>query len=113
MASLSFRSQPTTPPPQSVKDAKPKTTGSVGIMLVGIGGYNGTTLLAGIMAHRLNITWRGPFGDIRTPNYNGCITQLKMKGGGVGYKDRVKGLAEATTAAIGGWVRRFCIACFV
>ncbi|GAX22096.1 hypothetical protein FisN_6Hh344 [Fistulifera solaris] len=100
-SSSSFRSQSTTSP--SFKDAKPKTTGSVGIMLVGIGGYNGTTLLAGIMAHRLNITWRGPFGDIRTPNYNGCITQLNMKGGGVGFKDRVKGLADATSAAVGGW----------
>ena len=106
--SSSYRNLPTPPQPVLSKDSqhKPKTTGSVGIMLVGLGGYNGTTLLAGIIANRLNITWRGPLGDIRTPNYNGCITQLKMKGGGVGYKDRVKGLADATFAAVGGWVSR-------
>lgn len=108
MASSSYRNLPTSPQPVLSKDSqhKPKTTGSVGVMLVGLGGYNGTTLLAGIIANRLDIAWRGPLGDIRTPNYNGCITQLKMKGGGVGYKDRVKGLADATFAAVGGWVSR-------
>ena len=75
-------------------------------MVVGLGGANGTTLLAGILANRLKIEWRGPQGQPREPNYNGCITQLKQRGkfGGVGFKDKVHGLADASMAAIGGWV---------
>lgn len=87
------------------KHHQPKTTGSVGLMIAGLGGANGTTLLAGIAAHRLKVQWHGPTGEVKTPNYYGCVTQLNMRGGGVGYKDRVKGLADATLAAIGGWVR--------
>lgn len=103
-------SQPTATPPQPVlsKDTShtPKTHGSCGVLVVGLGGANGTTLLAGIVAHRLGIKWHGPRGEPMEPNYNGCITQLDQKGiyGGVGYRDKVKGLADATMAAIGGWV---------
>lgn len=94
------------PKPVLVKDSnhKPKTTGSFGLMIVGLGGANGTTLLAGILANRLNINWRGPRGEPMKPNYYGCITQLNSKGGGVGFRDRIKGLADATMAAVGGWV---------
>lgn len=84
----------------------PKTHGSLGILVIGIGGANGTTMLSGILANRHNIKWYGPKGEGPIyPNYNGCITQLKSKGvhGGVGYKDRVSGLADATMAAVGGW----------
>jgi hypothetical protein len=85
----------------------PKTHGSFGLLVVGLGGANGTTMLCGILANRLGIEWHGPKGEPMTPNYNGCITQLKQRGvhGGVGYKDLVKGLADASMAAVGGWVR--------
>jgi Myo-inositol-1-phosphate synthase len=94
------------PKPVLVKDSnhKPKTTGSFGLMIVGLGGANGTTLLAGILANRLNINWRGPRGELMKPNYYGCITQLNSKGGGVGFKDRIRGLADTSMAAVGGWV---------
>ena len=99
-----------TPQPVLVKDRqhKPKTLGSFGLLVVGLGGANGTTLLAGILANRLNIDWHGPKGEPNTPNYYGCITQLDQRGiyGGVGYRNKVKGLADASMAAIGGWVRR-------
>lgn len=74
-------------------------------MVVGIGGANGATLLAGILANRLNTHWRGPQGQPMSPNYNGCITQLNSKGkfGGVGFKDRISGLADVSMAAVGGW----------
>jgi myo-inositol-1-phosphate synthase len=94
------------PKPVLGKDSNhiPKTTGSFGLMIVGLGGANGTTMLAGILANRLNINWRGARGESMKPNFYGCITQLNSKGGGVGYKDRIKGLADASMAAIGGWV---------
>ena len=100
---------PEAPQPVLVKDIKhkPKTLGSFGVMIVGFGGANGTTLLAGVLANRLGISWYGPKGEPMTANYFGCITQLNQKGihGGVGYRDKVKGLADASMAAIGGWVR--------
>ncbi|CAB9506624.1 Inositol-3-phosphate synthase [Seminavis robusta] len=98
---------PSTPKPMLAVDSThtPKTRGSVGIMIVGLGGANGTTLLAGILANRLNSQWRGPQGQPMQPNYYGCITQLKQKGkfGGVGFKDKIQGLADASMAAVGGW----------
>lgn len=79
--------------------------GSVGILIVGLGGANGTTLLSGVFANRRNLAWRGARGEPMKSNYYGCITQLNQKGvhGGVGYKDKVNGLADATTSAVGGW----------
>ncbi|GKY92819.1 myo-inositol-1-phosphate synthase [Mayamaea pseudoterrestris] len=98
---------PAKPEPVLVKDSnhKPKTTGSFGVLVIGLGGANGTTMLAGILANRRNLEWRGPYGEHRSANYYGCLTQLNQRGihGGVGYKDRVKGLANANMAAIGGW----------
>lgn len=87
---------------------KPKTTGSFGVLIVGLGGANGCTLLAGILAHRLQIEWHGPRGEHRQPNWYGCITQLPARR--EGYKDRIRGLADASMAAIGGWVS-CCVFC--
>lgn len=102
-----FMPVPASPPqPVLIADRKhvPKTTGSTGIMVIGLGGANGTTLLAGILANRMNMTWHGPRGEPMLCNYYGCITQLDQKGGGVGYRNRVK-LANVSMAAVGGWVR--------
>lgn len=99
------------PKPVLSKDVhhKPKTTGSFGVLVVGLGGANGCTLLAGILANRLHLEWHGPRGEPQTtPNWYGCITQLKQKGGGVGYNDKVRGLADASMAAVGGWVSGNC-----
>jgi hypothetical protein len=100
---------PSTPKPVLTQDAQhqPKTRGSLGLLVVGLGGANGATLLAGCIANRLQISWRGPVGQHMTPNYYGCITQIDQRGkyGGVGYRDKVKGLADVSMAAIGGWVR--------
>jgi len=103
---LTSPSTPTQPQPVLSRDAahRPKTNGSVGILIVGVGGANGTTLLAGVHAHRMQLSWHGPTGEPRSCSYGGCITQLDVKGGGVGYRNRVKGLADATLAAVGGWV---------
>jgi hypothetical protein len=108
---------PASPRPVLINDAnhQPKTLGSVGIMIVGLGGANGTTLLAGILANRLKIQWRGARGEEMTPNYFGCITQITQRGryGGVGYKDKIKGLADVSMAAVGGWVSTFFLSCLL
>ncbi len=83
----------------------PKTQCSFGILVVGLGGANGTTMFAGIVANRHKINWHGPKGEPMTPNYYGCITQLDSRGvhGGVGYRNIVNGLADANMSAVGGW----------
>jgi hypothetical protein len=80
------------PQPILTKDLShhPKTRGSVGIMVVG----DSSTLLAGILANRMDLTWRGPQGQPRTANYNGSLTQTMLLH-----------MADANMAAIGGWVR--------
>lgn len=45
-----------------------------GVMLVGIGGNNGTTVVAGAIANREGISWRTRTG-VKQPNYYGSITQ--------------------------------------
>lgn len=97
------------PKPVLSKDVnhKPKTTGSLGILVVGLGGANGCTLASGILANRMRLEWHGPRGEHMKSNWYGCITQLKQKGGGVGFKDKVRGLADACLAAVGGWVSKF------
>lgn len=45
----------------------------VGVMIVGLGGNNGTTVAASILANRNNVTWRDRHG-VRKPNYLGSVT---------------------------------------
>eukprot|EP00879_Flechtneria_rotunda_P005808 GHRR01006112.1.p1 GENE.GHRR01006112.1~~GHRR01006112.1.p1 ORF type:complete len:269 (+),score=71.15 GHRR01006112.1:77-883(+) len=46
----------------------------LGVMLVGLGGNNGTTVLAGILANKHGITWMTKDGLCK-PNYWGSLTQ--------------------------------------
>lgn len=49
-------------------------TPKLGVLFVGLGGNNGTTFTAGILANKHNITWNSKRGT-HTPNYLGSITQ--------------------------------------
>jgi myo-inositol-1-phosphate synthase len=46
----------------------------MGVMIVGLGGNNGSTVVAGTIANREGITWRTKSG-VQKPNYFGSITQ--------------------------------------
>ena len=46
----------------------------LGVMLVGWGGNNGSTVTAAVVANRLGITWNTKEG-LKTPNYFGSLTQ--------------------------------------
>jgi myo-inositol-1-phosphate synthase len=46
----------------------------LGVMIVGLGGNNGSTVVAGTIANREKITWRTRKG-VATPNYWGSLTQ--------------------------------------
>lgn len=79
------------------------TPEKIGILVVGLGGNNGVTMVAGFLANNQKLEWEtGAAGRVSAPNWNGCITQLPPKGGGVGFQGRYP-LANATNAAIGGW----------
>jgi myo-inositol-1-phosphate synthase len=51
-----------------------KKVPKLGLMMVGWGGNNGSTLTAGVIANRLNIAWETKEGK-QTPNYYGSVTQ--------------------------------------
>ncbi|CAM9546927.1 unnamed protein product [Chrysoparadoxa australica] len=74
-----------------------------GMLIVGLGGGNGVTALAGHLANQRKLSWEAapPWGR-KTANYLGCITQLPSKGGSGGYRERYP-LADMNDAVIGGW----------
>jgi len=74
-------SQKQEPQPVLVRDShhKPKTLGSFGLLIVGLGGANGTTLLCGVLANRYDLEWRGPQGQFLTSNYYRCILSTLQK----------------------------------
>ncbi|KAL7543736.1 hypothetical protein ACHAXR_013014 [Thalassiosira sp. AJA248-18] len=78
---------------------------SAGILIVGLGGNNGVTLLAGQVANRCNLSWETATTGRISANWFGCLTQIPPRGvyGGVGFQGRIPGLANANDAVVGGW----------
>lgn len=78
---------------------------SAGILVVGLGGNNGVTLLAGQIANRRGLSWETATQGRIDANWYGCLTQIPPRGvhGGVGFAGRVPGLASANDAVVGGW----------
>ena len=78
---------------------------SAGILIVGLGGNNGVTLLAGQIANVNNLTWETSTTGRISANWFGCLTQIPPRGmhGGVGYQGRIPNLANANNAVVGGW----------
>lgn len=81
----------------------------LGIMLVGLGGNNGTTLMAGILANKHGITWMTKDG-LRKPNFFGSLTQAATVRIGNYEGEEVyvpfKGLlpmVEPNDVVLGGW----------
>jgi myo-inositol-1-phosphate synthase len=75
--------------------AKPtRTKRKPGLLIVGVGGNNGATVIAGLHANNMKITWEGAKQRC-TADYTGCITQTRAM--------RRKGLAPFRRAAVGGW----------
>lgn len=63
-----------TPTKERFKFRTKSTVPKLGVMLVGLGGNNGTTLTAGILANKHGLTWMTKDG-IKKPNYYGSLTQ--------------------------------------
>lgn len=54
-----------------------KRVPKLGVMLVGWGGNNGTTVTAGVLANRDGVSWETRKG-MRKPDYYGSLTQVKL-----------------------------------
>eukprot|EP00882_Tetradesmus_deserticola_P001304 GHRQ01001412.1.p1 GENE.GHRQ01001412.1~~GHRQ01001412.1.p1 ORF type:complete len:501 (+),score=235.50 GHRQ01001412.1:146-1648(+) len=81
----------------------------LGVMLVGLGGNNGTSVMAGILANKHGITWMTKDG-LRKPNYWGSLTQSATLRVGNYEGEEVftpfKGLlpmADPSQFVLGGW----------
>ncbi|KAJ7809217.1 hypothetical protein B0H13DRAFT_2150500 [Mycena leptocephala] len=61
-----------TPTVQSYEFQTKRTVGKTGLMMIGVGGNNGSTLCATILANRHNITWHTKSG-MQQPNYIGSV----------------------------------------
>eukprot|EP00761_Pharyngomonas_kirbyi_P011100 gb/GECH01011124.1/.p1 GENE.gb/GECH01011124.1/~~gb/GECH01011124.1/.p1 ORF type:complete len:510 (+),score=129.50 gb/GECH01011124.1/:1-1530(+) len=82
----------------------------LGVMLVGWGGNNGSTVTAGVIANREGITWRTKEG-VQTPDYFGSVTQASTVRMGVTpegeaiympIKDMLP-MVHPNDMVIGGW----------
>jgi myo-inositol-1-phosphate synthase len=69
--STTFQVQPRQDTYEFVTD---KRVPKLGVMLVGWGGNNGTTVTAGVLANKHNITWQSKTG-LQKANYFGSLTQ--------------------------------------
>lgn len=81
----------------------------LGIMLVGLGGNNGTTLMGGVVANREGITWKTKEG-VRAPDYFGSLTQsATCRVGAVGGEEvftpfkSLLPMAEPNEIVFDGW----------
>ncbi|RCH79814.1 Myo-inositol-1-phosphate synthase, partial [Rhizopus azygosporus] len=82
----------------------------LGLMMVGWGGNNGSTLTAAILAHKKDISWRTKRG-IQKPNYFGSVTQASTVRLGIDAEgndvyvplNKVLPMVNPTDFVIGGW----------
>lgn len=87
-----------------------RTPTRLGLMQVGWGGNNGTTVSAAVIAHRQNISWQSRTGK-HVPNYKGSLTQAATLRIGFDEIGRdvflplrsVVPLVEPQSIAMGGW----------
>ena len=65
----------------------------IGVMLVGLGGNNGSTFVAGILANKKKTSWETKNG-IQHPNFHGSFTQSATAHVGFKYDEESKKLAD-------------------
>lgn len=86
-----------------------RTVPKVGMMMVGWGGNNGTTLTAALIANRKNITWTTKRG-VQEPNFYGSITQAStVRVGAIKNKEifvplkQLVPMVDPCDIVVGGW----------
>lgn len=85
--------------------------GRVGVMLVGWGGNNGSTLTAALLAHQHNITWKSRRG-LEQPNFYGSLVMASTVALGFDEETgkeitapiyQLAPFADPTSLVVGGW----------
>ena len=78
----------------------------LGVMLVGMGGNNGSTLIAGLLAHSKGITWSSKAGTEHKVEWLGSVSQYgntpDTDGTPIPLKD-LAGLYDPEDIIVGGW----------
>lgn len=81
----------------------------LGVMLVGWGGNNGTTVTAGVLANKHDISWQTKKGE-RKPDYFGSVTQAStVRVGNYGGKEcyvpfsKLLPMVHPNDIVLGGW----------
>lgn len=81
----------------------------LGVMLVGWGGNNGTTVTAGVLSNKHNITWKTKRGEMK-PNYFGSLTQAStVRVGNFNGKEaympfnKLIPMVDPNDIVLGGW----------
>jgi len=100
-----------TPTAQTFSFKTQRQVPKLGVMIVGWGGNNGTTVTGGILANKLGLTWDTKEG-VKTANYLGSITQASTVKLGVDSNtnedifvpmSRVLPLVHPNDIAVSGW----------
>lgn len=65
----------------------------LGVMLVGLGGNNGSTLVAGILANKQNLSWEAKNGTVQA-NFFGSFTQSATAHVGFKYDQKAGTLSD-------------------
>jgi myo-inositol-1-phosphate synthase len=90
----------------------------LGVLVIGLGGNNGSTVVAGIIANREGISWRTARG-VQTPNYYGSLTQSSTVNMGTDDKGqdvyvplcKVLPMVNPNDLVVGGWdINNFTLA---
>ncbi|GAA5904814.1 hypothetical protein JCM6882_003212 [Rhodosporidiobolus microsporus] len=100
----------TTPVEKQLEFRTERKVPKTGLMLVGLGGNNGTTLTATILANRHNVSW-GTRDGIQTPNYLGSLVRASTMRLGVDAEgvdvhvplSDVLPMVHPNDLVIGGW----------
>ena len=99
-----------TPLAEELEFATARKVPKLGVMLVGWGGNNGTTITAGMIANKLQMKWHTKEGE-HTANYLGSLTQsstvrlgLDEKGNSVYIPfKKLLPMVEPDDVVVGGW----------
>jgi len=88
-----------------------KKKGKLGVMMVGLGGNNGTTLAGGIIANRKKLTWEADLKGTKTANWIGSMMEVGTMKIGTDAENKdifvpLKSVLPTTNASdvvLGGW----------
>lgn len=75
---------------------------TLGVLLVGLGGNNGSTFLASLLAHRENITWKSHSGEILKPDWLGSTIMMGSTDSGDRLFERFH-FTHPLDIKVGGW----------